>query len=211
MPRRLKYDIPGSDWRVSPEALEDPGLAALFAPLAPRPLVVDVGFGRGEFLLQLAEKERGTAFLGIEVSFKRVLKMARRLARTDLTNVRLVAGAAEAVLTKLPEASVDRFWLNFPDPWPKKRHHRRRFIQPAVVDLLLRCLVPGGLLDVATDHAGYAEHVDEVLRAEPRLENLYAPEPFLRAVDDRPATAYELAWRAEGRDFHFFRYRRPAS
>lgn len=206
MPRRLKYDIPGSDWRVSPEALEDPGLAAVFAPLAPRPLVVDVGFGRGEFLMQLAEKERGTAFLGVEISFKRVLKMARRLARTDLSNVRLVAGSAELVLTELPEASVHRFWVNFPDPWPKKRHHRRRLIQSATVDLLLRCLAPGGLLDVATDHVGYAEHVNAVLRGEPRLENLYAPEPFRRSVDDRPATAYELEWRAEGRGFHCFRY-----
>jgi tRNA (guanine-N7-)-methyltransferase len=208
VPRRLKYDIPGTDWRVAPEALED--LGALFAPQAPRPLVVDVGFGRGEFLMQLAEKERAAAFLGVDVSFKRVLKMARRLARTDLRNVRLVAGPAEQVLAVLPEACVDHFWVNFPDPWPKKRHHRRRLIQPASVDLLARRLAPGGLLDVATDHEGYAEHVHEVLAVESRLENLHAPEPFLRRADDRPPTAYELEWRAEGRDFHFFRYvRRP--
>ena len=206
MPRRLKYDIPGRDWRVGPESLEDPGVAELFAPLGPRPLVVDVGFGRGEFLVQLAEKERGTCFLGIEASFKRVLKMARRLARTDLGNGRLGEGPAEAGLERLPEASVDHFWVNFPDPWPKKRHHRRRLIQPRTVELLARRLVPEGLLDVATDHAGYAEQIAEVLPAEPRLENRYAPDAFRRAVDDRPATAYELEWRAAGRSFHFFRY-----
>ncbi|MDJ0851461.1 MAG: tRNA (guanosine(46)-N7)-methyltransferase TrmB [Myxococcota bacterium] len=205
MARKLKYDIAGTDWRVGLEELADP--ARLFAPIAPHPLVVDIGFGRGEFLLALAEKQPEVAFLGVEVSFKRVLKMARRLAKTALGNVRLVEGRAEEAVAHLPEASVDVAWVNFPDPWPKKRHHRRRLLQPDFVAQLCRRLVPGGVLNVATDHKAYAEHVDAVLSAEPRLENLYAPEPFLREVDDRPRTAYELEWRAEGRDFHFFRYR----
>ena len=72
--------------------------------------------------------------------------------------------------------------------------------------LVCRRLAAGGVLNVATDHVEYAEYVAEVLSAEPRLENLYAPDPFLRHVDDRPATAYELEWRAQGRGFHFFRY-----
>jgi len=206
--RRLRYDIPGTDWRVEPEALRDPGLAALYAPLPARPLVVDIGFGRGEFLLALAEKERGTAFLGLEVSFKRALKMARRLALTDLTNVRLVCDRAESALPLLPAASVDVFWINFPDPWPKKRHRSRRLFQPALLEELVRCLAPGGILNLATDDADYAEHVVEVLAGEARLENLYAPEPFRREVDDRPGTAYEHEWRAQGRSFHFFRLRR---
>jgi tRNA (guanine-N7-)-methyltransferase len=207
MPRRLKYDIPGTDWRIAADALADPGPAGLYAPLAARPLVVDVGFGRGEFLLQLAEKERGSALLGIEISFKRVLKLARRLARTDLGNVRLVAGPAEQVLRNLPEGSVDELWVNFPDPWPKKRHHRRRLIRPSSIGPLTRCLASGGVLNVATDHVAYAEHIDAVLRAASHLENAYAPQAWLHAVDDRPATSYELEWRAQGRDFHFFRYR----
>lgn len=204
--RKLKYDIPGTDWRVKPESLEAPGLAALFAPQPPRPLVLDIGFGRGEFLMALAEKQRERAFLGVEVSFKRVLKLARRLARSDLCNVRLVEGPAEQVLECLPEASIDEAWINFPDPWPKKRHHRRRLVQPVFVGLVCRRLAAGGVLSVATDHVEYAEHVAEVLSSEPRLENLYAPDRFLRQVDDRPVTAYELEWRAQGRGFHFFRY-----
>ncbi len=205
MARKLKYDISGTDWRVDLASLEDP--ARLFEPVPSRPLVVDIGFGRGEFLLALAEKQPDVAFLGVEVSFKRVLKMARRLAKTGLANVRLVEGRAEEVLQHLPEGSIDEAWVNFPDPWPKKRHHRRRLLQPAFLDLLCRRLAPGGVLHVATDHAGYAEQVDEVLSAEPRLENGYAPAAFRRTVDDRPHTAYELEWRAEGRDFHFFLYR----
>ncbi len=205
MARTLKYDIAGTDWRVALDDLADP--ARLFAPGPARPLVVDIGFGRGEFLLELAEKRPAVAFLGVELSFKRVLKMARRLARTPLANVRLVEARAEEAVARLPEGSIDAAWVNFPDPWPKKRHHRRRLLQAAFVKRLCRRLAPGGVLNVATDHVEYAEQVAAVLAAEPRLENLYAPEPFRREVDDRPHTAYELEWRAEGRSFHFFRYR----
>ena len=91
MGRRLKHDIPGPDRRVTPEEAAEKGWPAIFdvAPDALR-LVVDIGFGRGEFLMDLAENDPDGSFLGIEYSFKRVLKMARRLARTDLRNVRLV-------------------------------------------------------------------------------------------------------------------------
>jgi tRNA (guanine-N7-)-methyltransferase len=191
--RVLKYDIPGTDWRI---------------PLA---LVVEIGFGRGEFLMDLALRHPEQAFVGIEVSFKRPLKMARRLARPELRNVRLVEGTAEAVLRDaLEDASVSRFWINFPDPWPKKRHFKRRLLQPPFAALLARRLVPGGELHVATDHPGYAEWIDLVLSKTPGLENLAAPRPFLReAPDDRRPTAYELEWRALGRGLFFFRYRRP--
>ena len=211
MSRKLKFDIPGIDWRVGPDELRELGLEKLYAPelAPPLRLVVDVGFGRGEFLMELAREDPTTAFLGIEYSFKRVLKMARRLARSDLVNLRLVEASAELVVgERLPDASVSCFWINFPDPWPKKRHHRRRLIQPRFVRALARCLVPGGELHVATDHLGYAGWIDEVLAAEPALENAWAPEPFRRSANDRPSTAYELEWRAKGHPFHFFWYRR---
>lgn len=214
MSRRLKLDIPGSDWRVPPDAIDERGLEDLFgAGLAvPLRLVVDVGFGRGEFLMGLAEKQPETAFLGIEYSYKRVLKMARRLARRELRNVRLIEAPAEQLVQqRLPDASVHAFWINFPDPWPKKRHHRRRLIQPPFVQAVARCLAPGGLLHVATDHAEYAEWIDGVLGAQPQLENLYAPEPSAREEPDRAPTAYELGWRAEGRSLHFFRYQRKTA
>jgi tRNA (guanine-N7-)-methyltransferase len=211
MSRTLKFDIPGIDWRVRPDEIRELGLEKLYAlELAPPlRLVVDVGFGRGEFLLELAREDPTTAFLGIEYSFKRVLKMARRLARNDLVNVRLVEATAELVVgERLPEASVSCFWINFPDPWPKKRHHRRRLIQPGFVRALARRLVAGGELHVATDHVGYAEWIDEVLAVEPSLENACAPERFRPSVNDRPTTAYELEWRAKGHPFRFFSYRR---
>jgi len=211
MTRRIKLDIPGTDWRVGLEEAAAKGWPALFAGdvAEPLPLVVELGFGRGEFLLDLATREPQRPFVGVEVSFKRTLKMARRLARLPLRNVRLIQGLAEAVVREaLPDAGVACFWINFPDPWPKARHARRRLVQPPFVELLSRRLAPGGALRVATDDPEYAAWIDEVLRGAPELENRHAPEPFLRQEEGRMPTAYELEWRALGRPLHFFHYAR---
>jgi tRNA (guanine-N7-)-methyltransferase len=211
MSRALKYDIPGQDWRITPEEIKEKGLRQSFSrpPEEIVSLVVDLGFGRGEFLLALLQKDPDTLFLGVEYSFKRVLKMARLLARSGLTRIRLCDATAEEVVEEcLPDASVREFYVNFPDPWPKKRHHRRRMLQPAFVAQIVRCLEAGGVFNVATDHRGYAEWIDEVLSSEAGLENLYAPDDWRDTVEGRPTTSYELEWRAEGRSFHFFRYGR---
>ena len=214
MSRHLKFDIPGPDRRVGFEELRERGVAAAFAPdvAAPLPLVVEIGFGRGEFLLALAAAQPARAFLGVEYSNKRSLKMARRLARSGLANVRILQARGEDVVRELlPEGCVESFWVNFPDPWPKKRHRRRRLVQPALVRELALRLVPGGALHVATDDADYAEEIHLALAGEPLLENALAPERFAREVAGRTATAYELEWRAEGRPLHFFTYRRRAA
>ena len=211
MSRTLKYDIEGADFRVAPEALAGDGLAKAFAPdlLPPLRLTVDLGFGRGELLLALAQAEPEAALLGVEYSYKRVLKLARRLARTPLRNVRLVCDTAEAIVgDRLSPGSVAAFWVNFPDPWPKKRHHRRRLLQPAFVRQLALRLAPDGLLHAATDHEGYADAIAEVLAGEPLLENLHAPAAFQLEPPERVATAYELEWRAQGRSCRYFAYRR---
>jgi tRNA (guanine-N7-)-methyltransferase len=218
MTRALRFDIPGVDWRISAEDVRAKGWDALFtgegetaAATASRRFVVEIGFGRGEFLLGLAQAEPATRFVGVEYSFKRVLKTARRLARTELCNVRLLQETGEFVVQELlPDASVDEFWINFPDPWPKKRHARRRLLRPAFVHAAARRLRPGGRLHVATDDAAYAEEIDLALAAEACLENLLAPERFAREVPGRARTAYEIEWRSEGRPLHFFTYRRNA-
>jgi tRNA (guanine-N7-)-methyltransferase len=208
--RALKTDIPGADRRVGVAEAREKGWAAVFAPdvPAPLPLVVEIGFGRGEFLRALAAAAPSVAHVGVERSYRRVLKMARRIARSEERNIRLVeATAEELVAGALDDASVATFWINFPDPWPKKRHQRRRLLQPGFVALLASRLVPGGELQAATDHPEYAEQIHAVLSAEPRLENALAA-PFVAEVPGRPCTAYEAMWRAEGRPLHFFTYRR---
>ena len=216
MTRSLKYDIPGTDWRITAEDVRAKGWDALFADegtppaaAAARALVVEIGFGRGEFLMDLAAQAPETRFVGVEYAFKRVLKMARRLARTELRNVRLLEERGELVVEELlAPGSVSEFWINFPDPWPKKRHARRRLLQPAFVHLLATRLRPGGLLHVATDDVPYAEEIDHALEREPLLENPLAPWSFVREVPGRMQTAYEREWRAEGRPLHFWTRRR---
>lgn len=213
MGRRLKTDILGIDRRVSLERARAEGWEAIFAPDVPRPLplVVELGFGRGEFLLELARAAPDVAHLGVEISRKRVLKMARRVARQELSNIRLVEGLGQVVVREtLPRASVAAVWINFSDPWPKKRHHRRRLVQADLLADITACLVPGGVLHVATDDLPYAQHIDVLLRAQRGLENLYAPEAWLREVPGRLPTAYELEWRAEGRPLHFWAYAKRA-
>jgi tRNA (guanine-N7-)-methyltransferase len=209
--RALRFDVPGPDPRVGFEEVRQRGVASLFeAEGGPAALVVEIGFGRGEFLMGLARAEPDVAFLGVEYSFKRVLKMARRLAASEIRNVRLLEARGEdAVRELLAPGSVRTFWINFPDPWPKKRHHRRRLLQADLVRELALRLAPGGELHVATDHEEYAARIDAVLAAEPLLENALA-ERFVREVPGRPVTAYEAEWRAEGRRLHFWSYRRRA-
>lgn len=214
MTRRIKLDIPGIDWRVGLAEAASQDWPARFAGDVSRalPLVVELGFGRGEFLQDLAAGSPEQAFVGVEISFKRTLKLARRLARTPLRNVRLVQGRAEEfVRDALPDQSVACFWINFPDPWPKARHARRRLIQPPFALLLARRLVPGGALRVATDDPEYAAWIAEVLRAVPGLANRHAPAPFAASEEDRKPTAYELEWRALGRPLHFFHYVREGA
>jgi len=208
--RSLKV-IPGPDRRTSLECLQDEGIAAVFAGDVekPEPLVVELGFGRGEFLLDLAAEEPDVAFLGVDYSHKRVWKLARRLAATPLQNVRALEARAEDVVAALPAASVRTFVVNFPDPWPKFRHQRRRMLQAPFVAELAARLVPDGILEVATDHEGYALQIDKVLSAESGLVNVLDA-PYRREVPGRRVTAYEAAWRAEGRNLHFWTYRRVA-
>jgi tRNA (guanine-N7-)-methyltransferase len=217
MGRSLKHEIPGDDPRVSPEQLEQLGWTRLFAAAreraglgadtAPRRRVLEIGFGRGEFLLALAAAAPEADFVGIEVSWKRTLKMARKVARARHSNVLLTVARGEAVLASAFEpGSLAEIWVNFSDPWPKLRHAERRLIQPAFAALAARALAPGGTLFVATDDVPYAHQIDAVLAGEKGLVNRHAPLAFLPEVPGRMTTGYEAQWRAEGRPLHFFAY-----
>ena len=211
MGRSLKYEIPGVDRRCDSLELAERGFDGLFAAAledASR-RVLEIGFGRGEFLLELAAKQPETAFLGVEISFKRVLKMARKVGRAELCNVRLMEAKGEVVLHDLlPNGLLDEIWVNFSDPWPKDRHARRRVIQAGFVENAAKRLVVGGVLHVATDDVPYAHQIGEVLAGERLFENAFAPDKWLPEVPGRIQTGYEMDWRAAGRPLHFFAGRR---
>jgi tRNA (guanine-N7-)-methyltransferase len=209
--RTIHREITGNDRRVWPQEVRRSGWSKLFGLPADAPLRlhVDVGFGDGEFLLELARRDPGRAVVGVDLSFKRVLKVARRLSRSDLRNVRLLGvDAAWAVREAFEEESVESFWINFPDPWPKRRHQRRRLIEPAFVGELSRRLMAGGSVHVATDDPIYAVAIRNALEGEPLLENTQAAAPHLRERRELPATTYQREWVAQRRSCFFFQHRR---
>ena len=128
------------------------------------PVHVEIGIGRATFLLNQAKAHPQLNFLGIEWANKYYRYSVDRIGRWNLTNVRIIrTDAAQFLADFLPDASVDCFHIYFPDPWPKKRHHKRRFFNTANTDQLLRCLKPAGGLRIATDHAGYFEQIQNVI------------------------------------------------
>jgi tRNA (guanine-N7-)-methyltransferase len=173
------------------------------------PIVLEIGFGRAELLMDLAEERPEQAFLGVEVSRKRVLKAGRRISRRGLENVRLVNAPAEYLLERvLPASCVSECWINCPDPWPKKRHFKRRLVRRTFLEQLARALVPGALLHISTDHEGYRDWIAEALVGAPDFDNLHAPDRWSSQPPARRETAYEAEWRAEGRSLAYFDYRR---
>lgn len=175
----------GVDFDGSPLDLD-----AIFGRTAPR--VVEIGFGNGENLLTLAERHPDRDFLGIEVHGAGIGRVLGAIRDRGLANIRIIRHDAVEVFERgLPSGSADEILIFFPDPWPKARHHRRRLIQPEVARQLVRALSPEGVLRLATDWEPYAEHMIEVLDAEPGLVNLAGDAHFVPRPDDRPVTKFE--------------------
>ncbi|WP_285113458.1 tRNA (guanosine(46)-N7)-methyltransferase TrmB [Leifsonia sp. fls2-241-R2A-40a] len=175
----------GIDFDGSPLDLD-----AAFGRTAPR--VVEIGFGNGENLLTLAERHPDRDFLGIEVHGAGIGRVLGGMRDRGLHNIRIIRHDAVEVFERgLAERSVDEILVFFPDPWPKARHHRRRLIQPEVGRLLAAALADDGVLRLATDWEPYAEHMIEVLDAEPGLTNVAGDAHFVPRPDDRPVTKFE--------------------
>lgn len=161
-------------------------------------LVVEIGFGMGASLLEMARARPERDFIGIEVHPPGVGALLRGLEEQGLDNVRVFRHDAREVLTNcFDDASIDRILIYFPDPWPKKRHHKRRLIQPEFVALLRRKLAPGGLLHLATDWENYAEQMMEVMSAAEGWRNAVGEGHYAEA-GERPETKFERRGRHLG-------------
>ncbi len=138
------------------------------------PVHIEVGAGKGTFLLNQARAQPGNNFLGIEWARKYYRYAVDRIGRWGLTNVRIIRTDAAVFLADfITDSSVECFHIYFPDPWPKKRHHKRRFISPANLEHLIRCLKTGGQLKIATDHEDYFHAIQEVItNQDKRLEEI---------------------------------------
>lgn len=181
-------------------------LDELFGRRAPRTL--EIGFGNGDNLHALALAEPLTDFIGIEVHRPGVGHVLRRLANDGLNNVRVLCDDAMVVLEqRLSPASLDNVLIFFPDPWPKKRHHKRRLVQPRLLHLLASRLVPGGLVHLCTDWEPYALQMLALFSADSRFVN-QAAQDFVPRPPQRPITRFEARGTRLGhqtRDLRFSR------
>jgi tRNA (guanine-N7-)-methyltransferase len=157
------------------------------------PVYLEIGFGNGESLAEMARRYPERNFLGVEVHGPGVGHLLLRLQEYGCTNVRVVRHDAVEVLDQmLGRASLQGVYLFFPDPWHKKRHHKRRILQPPFLDMLARVIRTGGFFHAATDWRDYAEQMMDVLGAEKqRFENMAGPGNYTPRPAERPLTKFE--------------------
>jgi len=164
--------------------------AALFGREAP--VSLEIGFGNGESLVALACAHPDQNYVGLEVHPPGVGHLLLRCEAERIDNVRVICEDAVQVLQqRVPDASLDEVLLYFPDPWPKKRHHKRRIVQPAFVELVARKLRTGGVLRMATDWQPYAEHMLATAGGSQQLRNESSSGDFVPRPDSRPVTRFE--------------------
>jgi len=180
-------------------------------PAPVRHVWLEIGFGAGEHLAEQAERHPEIGFIGGEVFEDGVVRLLGEVARRRLRNVRLFTDDARLLLAALPPASLGRVFILFPDPWPKRRHHKRRLVAPATLDLLAAAMADGAELRLATDDRDYLAWMLEHTIAHPDFVWLARrPSDWRERPDDWPATRYEAKARAAERIPAFLRFlRRP--
>ena len=174
------------------------------------PLVLEIGSGTGESTVAQALAEPRTDHLAVEVFEPGLARLLMRIEETGVGNLRLLRGdAVDLLRERVPPASLAGIRIYFPDPWPKRRHHKRRLVQPGFVALAASRLRPAGTLHLATDWADYAVQMREVCTAEPLLANTSrSPDGWLPRPPWRPVTKFERRALAEGRDVRDLLFRR---
>lgn len=197
-----------------------PGLSLSLPPadarldrLAPfgddRPLWLEIGFGGGEHLAAQAAAHPEIGFLGVEPFVNGVARLLDLLDQQGSGNARILVDDARLLLAALPDASIERAFVLFPDPWPKLRHHKRRIVNAETVGELARVLAPGSELRLATDDADYSRWMLETMLADPRFIWLAEHAADWRSrTADWPATRYEMKALAAGRPPVFLRFAR---
>jgi tRNA (guanine-N7-)-methyltransferase len=193
---------------------EDLGTTIDFARIFGRsgPVHIEIGSGKGTFLVAQAKAQPEVSFLGIEWARKFYRHAVDRIGRWGLRNVRILrADAATFLRDFVPAGSVDCFHIYFPDPWPKKRHHKRRFLQSSNLEVLIRCLKPGGEIQVATDHADYFDQIRQVTSAyRERLEEIEFERPASAWEGESTGTNYERKYVKQSRPIYTAAFRKRA-
>jgi tRNA (guanine-N7-)-methyltransferase len=174
-----------------------------------QPIELEIGSGKGGFILRQAKAHPDRNYLGIEWANQFYKYAADRMARWGLTNVRIMrADARDFVIQRLRPGCLAALHIYHPDPWPKKRHHKRRLFQPSFMAAAVEALAPGARLAIQTDHAGYFEQIEEVTAARGELEPIPFVDEEYGTVGQDLKTNFEIKYEREGRTFHRLAYRK---
>ena len=173
------------------------------------PITLEIGFGMGASLVEMAKNAPEKNFIGIEVHSPGVGACLMAARDADVTNLRVICHDAVEVFAKmLPEQSLDRVQLFFPDPWHKKRHHKRRIVQAEFAQMLRSKLAIGGIFHMATDWENYAEHMVEVMNAAKGYKNTAIGSDYIARPKDRPLTKFEARGHRLGHGVWDMKYQR---
>jgi tRNA (guanine-N7-)-methyltransferase len=172
------------------------------------PIHIEIGSGRGEFLIKVAQQNPDINFIGIDLKEKRVKTIFRKLYKEKLKNVRIAKIYLDEESIKfLPPNSIEKIYLQHPDPWPKKRHFHRRIIQPQFIDILHKILMNGGIVDIATDHEDYTFWIVEHFEIRKDFTSIYKKGFTREPEKGHIETYFEKTKREDGFEPYFMKYR----
>jgi len=173
------------------------------------PLNLEVGFGVGNFIIEMGIREPNENFIGIDFYHKGIRKVITRIAKYEICNARIVYGDAKEKIPLLfaPE-ELNRVYINFPDPWPKKRHHKRRLIKPNFIKILAEKLKCSGEIHIATDHEAYAMEILDFFEKDQLLKNINGLGTFLFQKEGIPKSKYEKRFISAGERIFYLEYKK---
>lgn len=167
-------------------------------------VALEIGFGDGDFLIDMSKIKQNWNFIGIEIKRKRYLKALRKLKTCDVDNIKLLNIDASLAIDEVFELeSFSTVYINFPDPWPKDRHRKHRIINNQFLTRLSKIMKDRALLEIASDHKEYIDQILCVSKENPNFKNLVAPDHYRHSVGDRPYTKYECEYIKEGRVIYY--------
>ena len=171
------------------------------------PIKLEIGFGMGNFLIEMAAKEPASNFIGIDFYHKGIRKLMARIKKLQLENIRVVYGDIRSKISILfKDKELNTIYINFPDPWPKKRHIKRRLIKPEFIKQLAQKLNFEGITYLATDSENYAHEMLEYFNAETLFQNIDSQKGFLKERIDLPKTKYEKNFINAGEKIFYLEY-----
>ena len=174
-----------------------------------QPLKLEIGFGMGSFLIEMAAQEPRSNFIGMDFYHKGIRKLMTRKKKLQLDNIRVAYGDVRIKIPLLfKDGELETVYINFPDPWPKKKHTKRRLIKPDFVKLIGQKLAPGGRIYLATDFEVYAMEMLEYFNSEPLFQNQGPGSGFLETREDLPKTKYEKNFINAGHKIYYLEFTR---